>query len=315
MSDEQARTDAAPAASRRRACRVDCFTDISGLRVGHAEDRVARTGVTVIVPDAPVTMAVDVRGGGPATRETDALAPHTLVERVHALVLSGGSMFGLAAADAVALILSQAGVGLAAGPLPIPVVPAACLFDMANGGDKTWDEPPYRKLARDALQAARVERITDRAGADSGAGAGAVAGSRPGGIGSASATAHGFIIGALVAVNSFGEVYPDEVPDGDVPLPKLAGTNGLAAQSTCIGVVATAAPVTRAQAQRLAIMAHDGLARAIRPIHTPFDGDTLFALSTGPATGVDPVTLAILGTLAADAVARAVRRAVFDDAD
>jgi L-aminopeptidase/D-esterase-like protein len=140
----------------------DCFTDIPGLRVGHAHDVAARTGVTVIVPDMPVTMAVDVRGGGPATRETDALAPHTLVERVHALVLSGGSMFGLAAADAVAVALSRAGVGLAAGPLPIPVVPAACLFDMANGGDKRWSEPPHRALGRDRRQPSGRDRLGER---------------------------------------------------------------------------------------------------------------------------------------------------------
>lgn len=284
----------------------DRFTDVPGLRVGHAHDVAARTGVTVIVPDAPVTMAVDVRGGGPATRETDALAPHTLVERVHALVLSGGSMFGLAAADAVAVALSRAGVGLAAGPLPIPVVPAACLFDMTNGGDKAWVEPPHRALARAALQAAGADDPSGRHGA----GFGATAGSRPGGIGSASVTAHGLTVSALVAVNSFGEVYAGEPPAGVVALPKLDRASGLAAQSTCIGAVATAAPLTRAQAQRIAMMAHDGLARTIRPIHTPFDGDALFALSTGAADGVDPVTLALIGTLAADAVARAVRRAV-----
>lgn len=287
----------------------DAFTDVAGLCVGHAHDAVARTGVTVILPDAPVTMAVDVRGGGPATRETDALAPHTLVERFHALVLSGGSIFGLAAADAVAVVLSAAGVGLAAGPLPLPVVPAACLFDMANGGDKSWDEPPYRRLGRAALAAAQTgsNDVCGRIGA----GFGATAGSRAGGIGSASVTAHGLTVGAIVAVNSFGEVYAGEPPTGEVALSKLRAAGGFAAQSTCIGAVATAAPLTRAQAQRVAMMAHDGLARAIRPIHTPFDGDTLFALSTGAATGVDPVTLAILGTLATDAVARAVRRAVF----
>ncbi len=285
----------------------DCLTDVGAVRVGHSHDGAARTGVTVILPDAAVTMAVDVRGGGPATRETDALAPHTLVERVHALVLSGGSVFGLAAADAVVVALSQAGTGLAAGPLPVPVVPGACLFDLANGGDKGWAEPPYRALARAALAAAARPDASGRIGA----GHGATAGSRPGGIGSASVTAHGLTVGALVAVNSFGEVYAGEPPEGEIPLPKLARAGGLAAQSTCIGVVATAAPLTRAQAQRVAMMAHDGLARTIRPIHTPFDGDTLFAVSTGPADGVDPVTLALVGTLAADAVARAARRAVF----
>ncbi|MGI4877491.1 MAG: P1 family peptidase [Janthinobacterium lividum] len=291
------------------------FSDIPGLRVGHAEDERARTGVTVILPDAPVVMAVDVRGGGPATRETDALRPHTLVERVHGLVLSGGSMFGLAAADAVAVALSKAGVGLAAGPLPIPVIPAACLFDMANGGDKAWDEPPFRALGRAAL--ANVDR-PERTGAV-GAGYGATAGSRPGGIGSACATAAtGYRVGALVAVNSFGEVYRGSPPEGTIEMPKLARVPSLAnLHNTCIGVVATDAPITRSQAERIAMMAHDGLARAIRPIHTPFDGDTLFALSTAPpdAGTVDALTIAILGTLAADCVLRAVRQAVFGDGD
>ena len=294
----------------------DCFTDVSGLRVGHAHDAAARTGVTVILPAAPVVMAVDVRGGGPGTRETDALAPHTLVERVHALVLSGGSVFGLAAADAVAVALSRCGIGLRAGPLPIPVVPAAILFDLANGGDKDWAEPPYRTLAEAAVAAAGA---ADRSGA-LGAGYGARAGSRAGGIGSVSiGVPGGYRVGVLVAVNSFGEVYAGAPPDGPVPMPKLAIGTGLAAndpsapQNTCIGAVATDAPLTRAQAQRLAMMAHDGLARALRPIHTPFDGDTLFSLSTAAPglTPVDAVQLTLLGTLAADCIARAVRRAVF----
>lgn len=304
----------------------DCFTDVPGLRVGHAHNAAARTGVTVILPNAPVVMAVDVRGGGPGTRETDALAPHTLVERVHALVLSGGSVFGLAAADAVAVVLSQRGIGLHARPLPIPVVPSAILFDLANGGDKGWTKPPYRTLAAAALAAAGLDDRSGRLGA----GYGARAGSRAGGIGSASvsvgasisasasiALPGGYRIGAIIAVNSFGEVYAGAPPDGPVPLPKLATGTGLgdltAPQNTCIGAVATDAPLTRAQAQRLAMMAHDGLARAIRPIHTPFDGDTLFALSTAAAGAVpvDPVQLTIIGTLAADCIAQAVRRAVF----
>lgn len=292
---------------------TDTFTDVPGLRVGHAHDVAARTGVTVIVPMAPVVMAVDVRGGGPGTRETDALKPHTLVERVHALVLSGGSVFGLAAADAVAVALSRQGIGLQAGPLPIPVVPAAILFDLGNGGDKQWGEPPYVGLA----QAALATLSTSAPSGAIGAGFGARAGSQAGGIGSSSlAVPGGWRVGVLVAVNSFGEVYRDAPPDGDVPLPKLTPGVGLAAtQNTCIGAVATDAPLSRGQAERLAMMAHDGLARAIRPIHTPFDGDTLFALSTAPADAgiISAVELAILGTLAADCVARAVRRAVFAD--
>ena len=286
----------------------DRFTDVPGLQVGHASDARARTGVTVVLPDAPVTMGVAVRGGAPGTRETDALAPDTLVERVHALVLSGGSVFGLAAADAVTVALSRRGIGLDAGPLRVPVVPAAILFDLANGGAKDWDEPPYRALALQALDDA-----TDKSG-QIGAGTGATAGSRAGGIGTAS-TRHGdYTVGALIAVNSFGEVYAHEPPSGAVPLPKLRVGQGLAGrENTTIGAIATDAPLTRAQATRLAGMAHDGLARCIRPIHTMFDGDCLFALSTAPdgAPPVDAVTLTILGTLASDMVARAVRRAVF----
>lgn len=286
---------------------LDCCTDVPGLNVGHASDTAARTGVTVILPADPVTMGVAVRGGAPGTRETDALAPDTLVERVHALVLSGGSVFGLAAADAVTVALSRRGIGLDAGPLRVPVVPAAILFDLANGGAKDWAEPPYRRLALAALDDA-----SDVSG-QVGAGTGATAGSRAGGIGTASTRHSGYTIGALIAVNSFGEVYAGEPPSGDVPLPKLRTGQGLAGrQNTTIGAVATDAPLTRAQATRLAGMAHDGLARCIRPIHTMFDGDCLFALSTAPegTPPVDAVTLSILGTLAADMVVRAVRRAV-----
>ncbi len=288
----------------------DRFSDVPGVNVGHAHDARARTGVTVVLPDAPVTMGVAVRGGAPGTRETDALAPDTLVERVHALVLSGGSVFGLAAADAVTVALARRGIGLDAGPWRVPVVPAAILFDLTNGGDKGWDEPPYRRLALAALDATG----NDASGA-LGAGAGATAGSRAGGIGTASTRSPaGFRVGALVAVNSFGEVHAGEPPSGDVPLPKLARARSLTGrESTCIGAVATDAPLTRAQATRLAAMAHAGLTRCIRPIHTLFDGDCLFALSTAPESSapVDAVELTILGTLAADMMTRAVRRAVF----
>jgi L-aminopeptidase/D-esterase-like protein len=288
----------------------DKFTDVPGIAIGHAQDAHARTGVTVVLPHEAVVMAVDVRGGGPGTRETDALKPHTLVERVHALVLAGGSVFGLAAADAVAAELSRRGVGLDAGPLKVPVVPAAILFDIGNGGDKRWATPPYHALGQAALDAV--------GGADTdgpvGAGCGATAGSRPGGIGTASVRHGGYTVGALVAVNSFGEVYRGAPPDGAIEMPKLRRGRGLAGlHNTCIGAVATDAPLSRAQAERVAMMAHDGLARAIRPIHTPFDGDTIFALSTAPAgaTVADAVLVAEIGTLAADMVARAVRRAVF----
>jgi L-aminopeptidase/D-esterase-like protein len=291
---------------------TDKFSDVPGVRIGHAHDARAMTGVTIIIPDVPCVMAVDVRGGGPGTRETDALHPSTLVERVHGLSLSGGSVFGLAAGDELVLLLSAAGTGLAIGDgLPVlPVVPGAILFDLANGGDKNWGaEPPYRRLTRQAFAALGHHDESGRHGA----GHGARAGSRTGGIGSASAAlSSGHRIGALVAVNSFGEVHEGAPPEGAVPMPKLGRVTGLARQNTSIGAIATDAPLTRAQAQRIAMMAQDGLARVIRPIHTPFDGDCLFVLSTAAETGSgsDPVALTEIGTLAADLVARAVRRAV-----
>jgi len=292
---------------------------LPGLRVGHAHCPVAMTGVTVLVPDAPMVMAADVRGGGPGTRETDALEPSTLVERVHGLVLAGGSVFGLAAADALVLELARQGRGLAIGAgdgaLWVPVVPAAILFDLANGGDKSWaraggGEPPYARLAREAFVAAGDVVGEGRVGA----GFGARAGSRAGGVGVASvALDGGGNVAVLMAVNSFGEVLDGEPPgEGPVPMPKRQTGAQLSAASTCIGAIVTDVPLTRPAAKRLAMMAHDGLARCVRPIHTPFDGDALFAMSLSAETParVDPVLLAELGTRAADCVVRAVRRAV-----
>jgi L-aminopeptidase/D-esterase-like protein len=297
---------------------LDGFTCVPGIRIGHAHNAAALTGVTLIVPDAPVVMAVDVRGGGPGTRETDALDPSALVDRVHGLALAGGSVFGLAAADELALCLSAAGIGLDIGAgLPrVPVVPAAILFDLGNGGDKSWGrDPPYRALARAAFDGLGHDDPSGPVGA----GHGARAGSRRGGIGSTGARlSSGHAIGALVAVNCFGEAYAGAPPEGTVPMPKLraraaamdsaAATN---AGNTCIGAIATDAPLTRVQARRVAMMAHDGLARTIRPIHTPFDGDSLFVMSTAAEGASDNVAVAEIGTIAADLVARAVHRAVF----
>lgn len=293
------------------------LTDVPGLAVGHAHCPRARTGVTVVFPHAPAVMAVDVRGGGPGTRETDALSPENLVERAHAIVLAGGSVFGLAAADEVVLRLARRGIGLPVAPgLHVPVVPAAILFDLRNGGDKGWAAPggpdsPYRRLAAEALAAAGPTLAEGAIGA----GHGAIAGSRPGGIGMASAGLDaGGTVAALVAVNSFGEVAEAAPPEaGAVPMPKLSG--GLPERfgaSTTLAVVATDAPLSRGAARRLSMMAHDGLARAIRPIHTPYDGDIVFAVSTAADTpaAVDPRLLAELGTRAADCLARAIRRAV-----
>ena len=290
---------------------------VPGICVGHAHCEAARTGVTLILPREPAVMAVEVRGGGPGTRETDALNPINLVERAHGLALAGGSVFGLAAGDELALLLSAAGRGLPMGDglPPVPVVPAAILFDLTNGGDKAWGmDPPYRRLTREAFAAVGH---SDGHG-PIGAGFGARAGSRAGGIGSLSRVLPsddglGHVVGALVAANSFGEVYADAPPgNGPVEMPKLARHRRFGRDNTIIGAVATNAPLTRAQALRVAMMAQGGLTRAVRPIHTPFDGDCLFALSTaapGLAT-VDDVALIEIGTAAADLVAAAVRQAV-----
>ncbi len=311
------------------------LTDVAGLRVGNAEDRRVRTGVTVILPERPAVAAVDMRGGAPGTRETDALNPTCLVDGIHAVVLSGGSAFGLEAASATMNWLAVRGVGFAIGAARVPIVPAAILFDLLNGGEKDWGEsPPYARLARAACESAG----TDFALGNAGAGYGAKAGALKGGLGSASAvTADGLAVAALAAVNAVGDtVMPGEtcfwawplergtelggqspprhpVPSDDgfhAQLPPVGGVGG----HTTIVVVATDAVLSTAEAQRVAIMAQDGLARAIRPVHTPFDGDTVFVLATGRNTleNPRPAALARLGALAADCVARAIARGVYE---
>lgn len=315
------------------------ITDVPGLRVGQAHDAAARSGVTVILPDERAVCAVDVRGGAPGTRETDALAPENLVEAVDAVVLSGGSVYGLAAADGVAAWLGARGrgYGLVPGVPPSPVIPAAILFDMANGGDKAWGEqPPYRELGRQAVAAADVEFALGTAGA----GYGAMAGALKGGTGSASVvSADGYTVGALAAVNCWGSVVsPGKAGGGGrtfwaAPYELGAEFGGLgaaglsagpdewglakrpdAARNTTIACVATDAALTPAQAKRLAVMAQDGLSRAIRPAHAPFDGDIVFALATGrrPLEPPADFTVARLGALAADVLARAIARGVHE---
>lgn len=310
------------------------ITDVPGLKVGQAHDMAVRTGVTVILPDARAVCACEVGGGAPGTRETDALRPENLVEAVDAIVLSGGSVYGLAAADAVVAWLGARGrgYGMIEGVPPSPVVPAAILFDMANGGEKDWGEtPPYRELGRAAVAAAGLDVALGTAGA----GCGAMAGALKGGIGSASAvTADGYTVGAIVAVNSWGSVV---APGGRTfwaaPYELHGEYGGLGAaglgagpedwglakrpldtRNTTIACLATDAVLTPAQARRVAVMADDGLARAIRPVHAPFDGDAVFALSTGlkPLADSADYTVARLGALAADVLARAVARAVYE---
>jgi L-aminopeptidase/D-esterase-like protein len=313
------------------------ITDVPGLAVGQAADARARTGVTVILPDARAVCAVDVRGGGPGTRETDALTPETLVDAIDAIVLAGGSVYGLAAADGVTAWLGARGRGFGlvgrAGVPVSPIVPAAILYDLANGGDKAWDlTPPYRALGLAAVAAAARDFQLGAVGA----GAGAMAGSLKGGVGSASwVTPDGYTVGALAAVNSVGSVVapaskafwaaPFEVGGefGGVPLSDVrvsADDWGLAkgaAQpraNTTLACVATDAALTPAQARRVAIMAQTGLARAIRPAHAPTDGDVVFALSTGRRRldGPAPAAIARLGAVAADCLARAIARGVYE---
>lgn len=315
---------------------LNLITDVPGLEVGQAHDAAVRTGVTVILPHDRAVCAVDVRGGGPGTRETDALSPENLVEAVDAVVLAGGSVYGLAAADGVTAWLGarRRGYGLinATGVPRSPIVPAAILYDLANGGDKAWSlNPPYRDLGIEAIEAANVAFALGAAGA----GYGAMAGAVKGGVGSASViTVDGFTVGALAAINSFGSVtvpgsdafwaapYEIDGEFGGVPIggaraaPDDWGAAKAAPQTranTTIAVVATDAVLTPAQAKRIAVMAQDGLARAIRPAHAPFDGDVVFALATGrrPLGDNPDFTLTRLGALAADCLARAIARGVY----
>lgn len=314
------------------------ITDVPGIAVGQAQDERVRTGVTVILPDAPAVCACDVRGGGPGTRETDALNADTLVDAVDAVVLSGGSSWGLAAGDGAAAWLGARGRGFAfakrPGVPPSPMVPAAILYDLANGGDKDWgQEPPYRALALEAISAAGADFQLGTAGA----GYGAMAGTLKGGTGSASVvTGDGLTVGAVVAVNSFGSVTagdgrtffaaPYEIdgefgglgPAGLTAAPDDWGQSRLSTAlpraNTTIACVATDVALTPAQARRVAIMAQDGLSRAIRPVHAPTDGDVVFVLSTGrqPLPEPGPLALARLGGLAADTLSRAVARGVHE---
>lgn len=314
------------------------LSDVAGLSIGCAVDERARTGVTVIVPEARAVCAVDVRGGGPGTRETDALAPENLVDAVDAVVLSGGSVYGLAAADGVAAAMGAEGKGFALADLPgvprSPVIPAAILYDLANGGDKTWgDQPPYNALGRRAYAA----RGSDVPLGNAGAGFGALAGALKGGQGSASiVTEEGFTIAALVCVNcwgsttmpgsrafwahpyeiggEFGGVRPDPcAPPFDPEDWGGAKFNPQPRANTTIACVAVDADLTPAEARRVAQMASAGLARAIRPVFAPFDGDVVYVLATGARAAPAQRTLAIarFGALAADCLARAVARGVW----
>lgn len=314
---------------------TNSLSDVAGLTIGCAEDASALTGVTVIVPDQRAVCGADVRGGGPGTRETDALQPENLVDAVDAVVLSGGSVYGLAAADGVASAMGAEDRGFALMELPgvprSPVVPAAILYDLANGGDKAWgDAPPYAALGKRAY----AQRGTRVPLGNAGAGLGAKAGALKGGQGSASIVTHdGFTIAALVCVNSWGSTtlpnqrafwaHPFEIggefgavaPSGaafDAEDWSGAKFNPAPRANTTIACIAVDADLTPAEAKRVAQMASAGLARAIRPVFAPFDGDVVFALATAARPTPAPRALAVarFGALAADCLARAVARGV-----
>lgn len=303
------------------------ITDVAGLRVGNAQDAALRSGVSVLVGDAPFTAAVHVMGGAPGTRETDLLAPDRLVQEVDALVLSGGSAFGLEAASGVMEGLRAMGRGFDVGGQKVPIVPAAILFDLLNGGEKDWAANPYPALGRAALTAAGADFALGTAGA----GFGAMTGRWKGGLGSASIVLDsGITVGALVAVNAIGSATVGQGPQfwaapwemqgefgglgpaqdyspGDEPV--AAKPRGAA---TTIAIVATDAALTQAGATRMAIAAHDGMARALVPSHTPLDGDAIFAVATGARALGDPLTDSLrIGHAGAICLARAIARAVY----
>lgn len=308
------------------------ITDVPGLRVGNATDAAIKSGTTVLTADEPFTASVFVMGGAPGTRETDLLAPDKTAPGADALVLSGGSAFGLAAAQGVMDALHRQGRGFPVLSARVPIVPAAILFDLLNGGDKDWPENPYPALGREALlNASETFEIGSH-----GAGTGAQTAQHKGGLGSASVVLDdGTTVGALVAVNPMGSVTtpsgqhfwaaPQEMdgefgglgPDpakGFHPLPpsrKLAAMASLG--NTTIAIVATDARLDKAQCHRLAIAAHDGMARAIQPSHSPLDGDIVFAASTGAHSLDAPeVLLPLLGHAASVCLARAIARAVWE---
>ncbi|RRH74260.1 P1 family peptidase [Falsigemmobacter faecalis] len=303
------------------------ITDVPGIKVGNATDARIKTGTTVLIGDQPMTAAVHVMGGAPGTRETELLAPDKLVQQVEAICLSGGSAFGLDAAGGVMEALRDLGRGFEVAGLRVPIVPGAIIFDLANGGDKTWITSPYFALGKAATGAAAEDFAIGTAGA----GTGATTKNWKGGLGSASLVlSNGITVGALVVVNPLGSVTVDGGPHfWAAPFEQAGefGSKGVAqayaaeeprpgkqqGEATTIAIIATDAALTQAQCQRLATAAHDGMARAIVPSHTPFDGDLVFAVSTGakplPDPMADPFTL---GHAAATVLARAIARAVYE---
>lgn len=304
------------------------ITDVPGIRVGNAQDDVLKSGATVVLTDAPFTASVQVMGGAPGTRETDLLAPDKAVATVDALVLAGGSAYGLDACSGVVDGLRAAGCGFRVGDATIPLVPGAILFDLLNGGEKGWTENPYRALGRQAFETASDSFTLGTIGA----GTGAMTAMLKGGLGSASLVLpDGSTVGALVAVNPVGAVttpgdrhfyaapfelnaeFGGKGPDPASGLGMTLESRKTKAMSlrenTTIAIIATDATLTKAECQRVAVAAHDGIGRATVPAHTPMDGDLVFALSTDARLAGD-VTL--IGHAASLCLARAIARAVFE---
>jgi D-aminopeptidase len=310
-----------------RSGRRNLITDVRGFKVGNISDPFINTGVTVFTSDQPFVAAVDVMGGAPGTRETELLAPENTVSEVDALVLSGGSAFGLDAASGVADWMRAEGRGFVAHGQNVPIVPAAIVFDLANGGNKDWGRNPYADLGGEAYDKARQGFELGTVGA----GTGATTANLKGGLGSASVVlGSGITVGALVVVNAIGQVTVGDGPHfwaapfemgkefgglGPDPLPKfktLPFELSEQGANTTIAIVATDVALTPAQAKRMAIAAHDGMARAILPSHTPFDGDLIFAASSavrddplGPRDGIE------IGNAAAICLSRAIARGVY----
>ena len=301
------------------------LTDVRGLRVGHFTDSRRPTGCTVVLATDGAVAGVDVRGAAPGTRETELMSPLNAVDRVHALLLAGGSAFGLDAAGGVMRWLDERGIGIPVGPARVPIVPAAILFDLWVGDASIRPDAASGYAACDAASAAPVAE--GNVGAGAGASVGKLFGierAMRGGLGSASVTVGGITVAALVAVNAIGDVID---PASGEPIAGARSADGLRLQgtmasmlrgelpapmqpgaATTLGIVATDAVLTKAQAGKVAQMAHDGFARSINPVHTMTDGDTIFALATG-ASG-QAANISLLGALGAEVIATAIVRAV-----
>ncbi|MGO9430159.1 P1 family peptidase [Rhodoblastus sp.] len=306
------------------------ITDVAGIKVGSAHDPALASGVTALIFDAPATASVVVSGGGPGLRDAALLEPEMTVERIDALVLSGGSAYGLDSMGGVQSFLRENGRGLEVAGQLVPLAPGAILFDLANGGDKNfWGQPTYWRLGLKAAKAA----AENFALGTSGAGYGATLADLKGGLGSASVvTEESFTVGALVAVNAVGQAtigdtrhfwaapYERDGEYGGCGWPAafarehlVLQSKGVDPQNTTIAIVATDAVLTKPQAKRMAIMAQDGVARALRPVHAAQDGDTVFAAATGASRReADIFALTRLGAAAADCLARAIARAVYE---